>query len=308
MSEFQILKDNKWLGEYKESLTKRHNNFKKVLETINEKYGSIDEFTQSYLFYGLHHRENAIYYKEWAPNAKAIHLVGDFNNWNSSDPETKCSRDSNGCFNLCLPDSEDGTPRIPHNSKVRCILELGDGTQLSRVPAWINCTYQNPENFNIDGIFWNPPEPFVFDHPYPEPRTNCAFLIYECHIGMADREPRMHTYNEFTEKVLPYVKKHGFNAIQLMGIMEHAYYASAGYQVTSFFAPSYRYGTPDDLKRLINEAHKMGIYVILDTGINMFDGTDTSYFHSGKRGEHPVWDSRLFDYGNIEILRFLLSN
>ena len=136
---------------------------------------------------------------------------------------------------------------------------------------------------------------------------------------MADREPRMHTYNEFTEKVLPYVKKHGFNAIQLMGIMEHAYYASAGYQVTSFFAPSYRFGTPDDLKRLIDTAHSMGIYVILDTvhshaaknvleGINMFDGTDSLYFHSGDRGNHPVWGSRLFDYGKLEVLRFLLSN
>lgn len=160
MAEFQILKDNKWLGEYKEPLIKRHNNFKKALETINEKYGSIDDYTQSYLLYGLHHRENAIYYKEWALKAKTIHLVGEFNNWNASDHETKCSRDNNGRFNICLPDSEDGTPRIQHNSKVGCILELADGTQLSRIPAWINCTYQNPENFNLDSIFWNQPAPF----------------------------------------------------------------------------------------------------------------------------------------------------
>lgn len=319
MTEFQIFKDNEWLEEYKKPIIQRHKNFEKALEKINKIYGSIDKFTESYKYYGLHHRDNAIYYKEWAPNATAIYLAGDFNDWNVVDPETKCDRDMFGCFSLCLPDSEDGTPKIPHNSKVRCFLELEDGTRLSRVPAWINYTYQNPKTYNFDGVFWNPPQPFVFEHPWPEPRTNCAFLIYECHVGMAGPEPRMHTYNEFTERILPYVKEHGYNAVQLMGIMEHAYYASAGYQVTSFFAPSYRFGTPDDLKRLIDTAHSMGIYAFLDTvhshaaknvleGINMFDGTDTMYFHSGKRGEHPVWDSRLFDYGNIEVLRFLLSN
>lgn len=319
MTDFQIFKDNDWLGKYKNHIVQRYKNYKDSLDKINKLYGSIDNFTESYKFYGLHHRDNAIYYKEWAPNASALYLAGDFNNWNVNDPKTKCDRDQYGCFSLCLPDGEDGTPQIPHNSKVRCFLELQDGTRLSRVPAWINYTYQNPETFNFDGVFWNPPKPFVFEHPWPEPRTNCAFLIYECHIGMAGPEPRMHTYNEFTEKVLPYVKEHGFNAIQIMGIMEHAYYASAGYQVTSFFAPSYRFGTPDDLKRLIDTAHSMGLYVFLDTvhshaaknvleGINMFDGTDSLYFHSGDRGNHPVWGSRLFDYGKLEVLRFLLSN
>lgn len=318
-SNLQIFKDNDWLEEYEEPILKRRANFEAALQKINHIYGSIDNFTESYKYYGIHHRDNAIYYKEWAPNATAIYLAGDFNDWNVTDPETKCDRDMYGCFSLCLPDKADGTPRIPHNSKVRCFLELADGTRLSRVPAWINYTYQNPDNFNFDGVFWNPPEPYVFKHPWPEPRTNCAFLIYEGHIGMAGPEPRMHTYKEFTENVLPYVKEHGFNAIQLMGIMEHAYYASAGYQVTSFFAPSYRFGTPDDLRRLIDTAHSMGIYVFLDTvhshaaknvleGINMFDGTETMYFHPGKRGHHPVWDSRLFDYSNIEVLRFLLSN
>lgn len=138
MTTFKILEDNEWLKQYKDPLIKRHNNFETVLETINKKYGSIDDFTESYKFYGLHHRDNAIYYKEWAPNAKTIYLTGDFNEWNNSDPETKCTRDKNGCFNLCLPYSKDGTPRIPHNSKVRCILELEDGTRLSQVPAWIN--------------------------------------------------------------------------------------------------------------------------------------------------------------------------
>ena len=83
--------------------------------------------------------------------------------------------------------------------------------QFFSVPAWINFTYQNPDNYNFDGIFWNPPEPFVFDHPYPEPRTNCAFLIYECHIGMAGPEPRMHTYN---------LQKKFFHMLKSMDLMQ----------------------------------------------------------------------------------------
>ncbi|OHS99321.1 1,4-alpha-glucan branching enzyme IIB, precursor [Tritrichomonas foetus] len=317
--DFKILQELKWLQKYRYSINLRYQNFKDALQNIENIYGSIDNFTDSYKYYGLHHRDNAIYYKEWAPNATAIYLAGDFNNWNVTDPKTKCDRDCFGCFSLCLPDNEDGTPVIPHNTKVRCFLELQTGERLSRVPAWINYTYQNPNDYNFDGVFWNPPEKYVFKNPWPEPRTNSAFMIYESHIGMAGPEERVHTYNEFTENVLPYVKEHGFNAIQLMGVMEHAYYASAGYQVTSFFAPSYRYGTPDDLKRLIDTAHSLGIYVFLDTvhshaaanvleGINQFDGTQTMYFHDGERGHHPVWKSRLFNYSNIEVQRFLLSN
>lgn len=136
---------------------------------------------------------------------------------------------------------------------------------------------------------------------------------------MAGKESRIHTYNEFTDNVLPLIKSKGYNVVQLMGVMEHSYYASCGYQVTSYFAPSSRFGTPEDLKRLIDTAHSMGLYVFLDTvhshssqnigeGLNRFDGTDTQYFHYGRRGIHPIWNSRLFDYSNIEVKRFLLSN
>lgn len=319
MNDFQIFKDNEWLEKYKWNIVQRHKNFEEALDKITKTYGSIDNLTDSYKSYGLYHHDNAIYYKEWAPNAQSVYLAGDFNDWKVDDPRTKCTRDDSDCFNLILPDNKDGTAQIPHNSKVRCFIELQDGTRLSRVPSCINYTYQDQETFNFDGVFWNPTHPYIFKNPEPQPRTNCAFLIYECHIGMAGPEPRMHTYNEFTEKVLPYVKEHGFNAIQIMGIMEHAYYGSAGYQVTSFFAPSYRFGNPDDLKRLIDTAHGMGIYVFLDTvhshaaknvleGINMFDGSDSMYFHGGQKGDHPIWGSRLFNYGKIEVLRFLLSN
>jgi 1,4-alpha-glucan branching enzyme len=245
-------------------------------------------------------------------------LVGDFNNWNSCDPTTKCDRDEFGHFTLFLPD-KDGQPVIPHNTKVRTTLILDSGEEVSRVPAWINYTYQNPDNFNFDGVFWNPPTSYVFKNPRPVRPADCALMIYEAHIGMAGVEARLHTYKEFTRDVLPMIKAGGYNAIQIMAIMEHAYYASFGYQVTSFFAPSSRFGTPEDLQELIDTAHGLGLYVFLDTihshaaknvneGLNQFDGTDHQYFHGGARGCHNLWDSRLFNYQHPEVLRFLLSN
>jgi 1,4-alpha-glucan branching enzyme len=136
---------------------------------------------------------------------------------------------------------------------------------------------------------------------------------------MAQEKEGLGTYDEFTEKILPRIKKAGYNAVQLMAIQEHPYYGSFGYHVSSFFAPSSRFGTPEDLKNLISTAHSMGIAVIMDLvhshtvknlneGLNQFDGSETQYFHAGARGEHPNWDSKLFDYGKTEVLQFLLSN
>ena len=138
-------------------------------------------------------------------------------------------------------------------------------------------------------------------------------------MGISSPEPRCATFKEFTQNVLPRIAYAGYNTIQLMAVMEHAYYASFGYQVTSFFAPSSRYGTPDDLKELIDTAHGFGITVLLDLvhshacknvddGLNLFDGSDHCYFHEGGKGRHDLWDSRLFNYSNYEVLRFLMSN
>jgi len=143
--------------------------------------------------------------------------------------------------------------------------------------------------------------------------------IYEAHIGISSQEQKVASYAHFTDKVLPYIKDLGYNCIQLMAIMEHAYYASFGYQITNFFAVSSRYGNPEELKKLIDVAHSMNIRVILDVvhshacknvadGLNMFDGTESCFFHSNPRGYHSLWDSRLFNYSNWEVLRFLLSN
>lgn len=136
---------------------------------------------------------------------------------------------------------------------------------------------------------------------------------------MASEKPEIGTYRNFKENILPHIKDLGYNAVQLMAIMEHSYYASFGYQVTNFFAPSSKYGTPEELKDMIDTAHEMGILVFLDVihshaskntedGLNQFDGTDHCYFHEGGKGYHDLWDSRLFNFSNYEVLRFLLSN
>lgn len=188
------------------------------------------------------------------------------------------------------------------------------------MPAWIKYVTQDLSVSPVyDARFWSPApsEKYKFQHSRPQKPE--SIRIYEAHVGISSPEQRVTTYEEFTENVLPRIKDLGYNAIQLMAIMEHAYYASFGYQVNSFFAASSRYGTPEGLKKLVDTAHKMGIVVLLDVvhshasknvldGLNQFDGTDHQYFHSGGKGNHDLWDSRLFNYGHHEVMRFLLSN
>jgi len=223
-----------------------------------------------------------------------------------------------GVWEIFVPNKIDGSPSIPHNSKVKINLTLPNGEEVDRVPAWIRRVTQDPSKSPVyNAIFWNPPRPYVFKNKTP-PKP-IGLKIYEAHVGIASPECKIATYKEFTKNILPRIKYLGYNTIQLMAIMEHPYYASFGYQVTSFFSASSRYGTPEDLMELIDTAHGMGIYVLLDLvhshacsnvldGLNEFDGTDHQYFHSGGRGHHDLWDSRLFNYGNYETLRFLLSN
>ena len=194
------------------------------------------------------------------------------------------------------------------------------GERIERVPAWITRVTQDLALSPVyDGVFWNPPRSETYHFKHPRPPKPQSVRIYEAHVGISSPELRITTYQEFTKNVLPRIHHLGYNVIQLMAIMEHAYYASFGYQVNSFFAASSRFGTPEDLKELIDAAHGMGITVLLDVvhshasknvldGLNEFDGTDHLYFHGGAKGRHAQWDSRLFNYANHEVLRFLLSN
>jgi 1,4-alpha-glucan branching enzyme len=194
------------------------------------------------------------------------------------------------------------------------------GEHIDRLPAWMRYVTQDLSvSPAYDAVFWNPPQSEVYKFKNPRPPKPAAAKIYEAHVGISTPEHKVATYKEFTHGVLGRIKYLGYNTIQLMAVMEHSYYASFGYQITNFFAPSSRYGTPEELKELIDTAHGMGLQVLLDVvhshasknvidGINMFDGTDFLYFHGGSKGIHSLWDSRLFNYSHPETMRFLLSN
>ena len=218
-----------------------------------------------------------------------------------------------GVWEIFIP----GQKSISHGSKVKISMIAAKGERIERIPAWIKRAEYDAASNLYEGIFWNPDKEFQFLHNRPVKPS--SLRIYEAHIGISSPEPKVSSYDEFTENVLPRVAYLGYNCIQLMAIVEHAYYGSFGYQVTNFFAVSSRYGTPEQLKKLIDTAHGMGITVLLDIvhshacknvldGLNSFDGTDHCYFHEGGRGRHELWDSRLFNYANHEVMRFLLSN
>jgi 1,4-alpha-glucan branching enzyme len=285
---------------------------KREIET-NEK-GSLVDFAGSYKTMGLHKVPGGIKYVEWAPSASGLNLFGDFNGWDKNSHAL--TNIGYGKWEIFLPDVE-GVPAIPHNSRLKVCIKTPDGRWLDRIPPWITYVRQEAGNPIYDGVFWNPEVKYALTHARP-PKPS-RLRIYESHVGMASEEPCIGTYKNFKDKILPYIVDLGYNAIQLMAIMEHAYYASFGYQVTNFFAASSRYGTPEELKELIDEAHRLGLVVLLDVvhshasknvadGLNEFDGTDHCYFHAGARGEHSMWDSRLFNYNQYEVLRFLLSN
>ncbi|KAL1903665.1 alpha-1,4-glucan branching enzyme [Sporothrix stenoceras] len=307
-----------WLSPFKDSLKRRFAKSQEWIQKIEETEGGLDRFSKGAEIFGLNvDKDNNITYREWAPNATQASLVGDFNGWNvDSHPMTK---NDFGVFEIKLP-AKNGEAQIHHNSKIKISLLLPSGERVDRLPAWIKYVTQDLSvSPAYDARFWNPPASERYVAKNPRPKKPLSARVYEAHVGISSPDQRVATYKEFTQNMLPRIKNLGYNVIQLMAVMEHAYYASFGYQINNFFAASSRYGPPEDLKELIDTAHGMGITVLLDVvhshasknvldGINEFDGTDHQYFHEGAKGRHELWDSRLFNYGHHEVLRFLLSN
>lgn len=305
-----------WLEPFSSQIERRHDLAQEWIHNIEKAEGSLDNFSRGYDTYGIHECANGdITYREWAPNATSACIIGEFNAWQHDlHPMT---RDQYGIWEVRIP-SREGRPSIPHNSKVKISMTVPGGSRIDRVPAWINRVVQDLNVSPVyDPVFWNPPHKYVFKHA--KPSRPASLRVYEAHVGISTVEQRVGTYREFTRDTLPRIHKLGYNTIQLMAIMEHAYYASFGYQVNSFFAASSRYGDPEELKELIDTAHSMGIQVLLDLvhshasknildGLNEFDGSEHLYFHAGVKGRHELWDSRLFNYGSYEVQRFLLSN
>ncbi len=311
-----LVKNDPWLTPVSKAVDDRHNRYEWRLNDIKNRYGSLKNFASAHQFLGFNYdkRRHGWWYREWAPAAHYLSLMGDFNNWNRY--EFPLENIGNGIWEIFLPDSEFGKTLV-HGSKLKVLVQSQIGEH-ERIPVYIKRVIQDEGTKDYDAQFWNPPTPYIYKHTAPQLK-NEPLLIYEAHVGMAQEEGKVGTYKEFTEKILPRIKADGYNAIQLMAIAEHPYYGSFGYHVSNFFAPSSRFGTPEELKELIDTAHGMGLLVIMDLvhshtvknireGINLFDGTDFQYLHAGERGNHNLWDSKLFDYGKEETLQFLLSN
>jgi len=273
--------------------------------------GTLQSFASGHLWFGLHRQENGWVMREWAPNATEIFLTGSFNGW-QIDEAYRFKRLEHGNWEINL---KEGT--IAHGDRYKLLIRW-DGGVGSRIPAWCNRVVQDPKTKVFDAQFWIPDRPYKWKKKLPDLK-DFQPLIYEAHIGMATEDHKVGSYSEFRKKVLPHVIQGGYNTLQLMAIQEHPYYGSFGYHVSNFFASSSRFGTPEELKELIDEAHGHGMAVIMDIvhshavkneneGLGLLDGDPAQFFHRGPRREHVAWDSLCFDYGKNEVTHFLLSN
>ncbi len=280
---------------------------------------SLQDFANGYLFFGFHYENDFLIYREWAPNAFAIYLTGDFCDWEKK--KYRLEPQGNGVWEIKLPLKLFDFDKFKNGIRVKSYIVTCIGEHF-RIPLYANYLVQDSitKDFSALLMSFNNTYEWKYDsNELKKSKKNKPLLIYEAHIGMAQEKEGIGTYKEFTQNILPYIKELGYDAVQLMAIMEHPYYGSFGYQVSNFYAISSRFGSINELKELIDTAHSLGILVFLDLvhshcvknineGINLFDGTETQFFHEGEKGNHPVWDSKLFDYGKDEVIHFLLSN
>ena len=310
MAKWEILDIDPYLKDFEGDINLRMDRLAEKKERFLTGGKSLTDFANAHNYYGFHKTKTGWVYREWAPNADGLYLIGDFNNWDKhSHPLTKINDQD---WEITI----DKIRTIPHKSRLKVLVDA-NGRIMERIPLFARRVERN-ENLDYAAILENPRKKFTWtDQDFKI--QNEDLLIYEAHIGMAGEEGKVSSYKEFERHLLPRIKSAGYNTIQLMAIAEHPYYGSFGYQVSNFFAPSSWFGENDELKSLINTAHEMGINVIMDLvhshavkntaeGINEFDGTDYQFFHAGEEGNHPDWDSKLFDYAKPGVNHFLLSN
>lgn len=308
----KLIKNDEWLSPYADVIEARHKYFlKKETELTGNGACTLSDFASGHLYFGLHRKTDSWVFREWAPNATAIYMIGTFSNW-QKDERFRLYSIGKGEWELEIP-----LNTLKHEDLYKLIV-CWDGGEGERIPSYAYRVVQDDHTKIFCAQVWNPAVSYQFKNEKFVADTD-PLLIYECHIGMATEQEKVGTYEEFRQNILPRIKEDGYNAIQIMAIQEHPYYGSFGYHVSSFFAASSRFGTPDELKHLIDDAHSMGIAVIMDIvhshavkneieGLGLFAGAADQYFHSGSRREHPAWDSLCFNYGKNEVLHFLLSN
>ena len=311
MKPLNIIKNDPWLEPYADAIVGRYQDAVNKERELVGKGGSLVDFANAHHYFGLHRTADGWVFREWAPNATDIVLVGDFTRWQEM-AKYRMTRLDNGVWELKLKHGD-----MRHGDLYKMIV-YWDGGMGERIPAYANRVVQDEVSHIFSAQVWAPEDQYKWQIEEFKPNVS-PLLIYECHIGMAQEREGVGTYVEFRDLVLPRIAKDGYNAIQIMAIQEHPYYGSFGYHVSSFFAPSSRFGTPEELKSLIDEAHRLGIAVIMDIvhshavkneneGLGRLDGSHNQYFYGDHRREHPAWDSLCFDYGKNDVLNFLLSN
>ena len=305
------LLDDPYLAPYAEIIRRRTDKAAKRAAELASAPGSLAEFACAHEYYGLHRADDGWVFREWAPHATSMWLVGDFSDWQMRDAFRLNRLPGRDVWELRLP-----ADRLRHGQCYRLEM-VWEGGRGERIPAYARRVVQDPGTLLFAAQVWDPP-PYVWRVPsFTVPKR--VPLIYETHIGMAQDKLGVGNFDEFREKVLPRIVRAGYNTIQIMAVMEHPYYGSFGYHVSSFFACSSRFGTPEAFKALVDAAHEAGVAVIMDIvhshavknereGLSLFDGSPYQYFHAGLRGWHEAWDSRCFDYGKTDVLHFLLSN
>ena len=308
-----LVKNDAYLEPYEDAIRGRHDHY---LWKLNQLTGngrkSLTDFANGHEYYGLHKLSKGWVFREWAPNATEIYLVGDFNGWQETERYRAKRIEGTGNWELRLSEKA-----IAHGDLYKMHV-YWNGGRGERIPAWVRRVVQDEQTGIFSAQVWQPEHAYEWSKKKFKPNTS-PLLIYECHIGMGQDAEKVGSYTEFKELVLPRIIDDGYNCIQIMAIQEHPYYGSFGYHVSSFFAASSRFGTPEELKSLIDEAHKHGIAVIMDIvhshavkneveGLGNLAGDPNQFFYPGERREHPAWDSLCFDYGKDEVIHFLLSN
>ena len=309
---YQITEIDPWLAPHAGDIELRMNRFKEKRWQLVGEAASLENFANGYLFFGFHRTKSGWVFREWMPGADEVRLFGDFNGWDKDSHPL--DRGENGVWEIAL----NGKDSLKDGQNVKLWVRHGE-EWFARLPAYSTRVVMDDETKTLCTQVWDPEKAYPWADAEFIAQKPDAPLIYEAHVGMSQDKEGIGTYREFADNVLPRIRDLGYNTVQLMAIQEHPYYGSFGYQVTNFFAAAHWYGDPEDLKYLVNKAHEMGIRVLLDVvhshacpnvgeGLQLQDGTENQYFLEGGQGWHPAWGTKLFNYGRVEVLHFLLSN
>ncbi len=268
------------------------------------------------------YRKTGVCFDVWAPHAKEVYVIGDWSNWDEkAHPMKRVEPETMGVYELFIPGVEKG-------AMYKFLIITQDGRKLYKADPYANASQMRPETASIvtdiTRFKWS-------DKVWMEKRAQAAqtdiyaqpMAIYEVHPGSWMRHPGTgdegyYSYRDLAATLVPYVKEMGYTHVELMGISEYPFDGSWGYQVTGYYAPTSRYGTPEDFAYLVNEFHRNKIGVILDWvpahfpkdahGLAEFDGAPCYEYADSRKGEHPDWGTKIFDYSKSEVKNFLIGS